>query len=148
MHRSLIFVAKQPVPGQVKTRIGATIGAEAAAELYRCALEDTAALVESLDVEHAISCAPPDDDLIGMRKPHPILFERIAWSAEVVADQTHERAIEGGLRLVDVPTWYDLDTADDLCKLYADVTGTADNRAPRTRAFIERADLIARFRLS
>lgn len=224
MRRALIFVAKKPVPGQVKTRIGATIGAERAKELYGCALADTVDLVRSFNVEHVISYAPPDEDarayfaklapdftlipqqgagfgerllsafqqmaaggaqqmvligtdnpslprahieeaferlddaavdavlgrvsdggyyLIGMREPHPILFERIQWSTEVVAEETHARALEGGLHLVDVAPWYDLDTADDLLKLYEEVRLSADNRAPRTRACIERAGLAA-----
>ena len=223
MTRCLIVVAKRPVPGQVKTRIAATLGPEQATELYRCALADTLELVASFpNLEHVISYAPPDDEarayfaelapgwtlipqqgevfgerllsafqqlaergprqmvligtdnpslpsdlisqafhaladeavdavlgpvsdggyyLIGMRRPHPILFERIQWSTEVVADETRQRAAEAGLRLAEVPTWYDLDTADDLRKLYAEISRTSDQRAPRTRAFVERVGL-------
>jgi glycosyltransferase A (GT-A) superfamily protein (DUF2064 family) len=38
----LIIVARQPVPGQVKTRLGRTIGMERAAQLYTAFLEDIA----------------------------------------------------------------------------------------------------------
>ena len=75
--------------------------------------------------------------LIGMRRPHPILFERITWGTERVADETRARAAEANLRLVEVAPWYDLDTYDDLRTLLNDVTQAGDGRAPRTRAFIE-----------
>ena len=38
-----LFVARAPVPGRAKTRLGATIGMEAAARLYRAFLVDLAA---------------------------------------------------------------------------------------------------------
>ena len=219
MERCLIVVAKQPVAGQVKTRIAQTLGAERAAALYQCALEDTLELVASYwEAEPAISYAPPDEEarrffsklapgftlfpqhgttfgdrlfsafaqaaqqganrmvligtdnpslpsshideafatldkagtdavlgptsdggyyLVGMRKPQPALFERITWSTEVVAEETHARAAEAGLRLVQISPWYDLDTVDDLLTLLDDVAQAGDGRAPRTRSFIE-----------
>ena len=223
MKRCLVVVAKQPVAGQVKTRIAAALGAGQAAALYHCALEDTLDLLAGYGAARpAISYAPPDDEaraffaalapgfvlipqhgddfgarllsafqgleargmrrvvligtdnpslpagyidqafaalddpgvdavlgptsdggyyLIGMRRPHPALFERIRWSTEVVAAETRERAAEAGIRLVDIASWYDLDTVDDLRVLLEDVRRTGDNRAPRTRAFVERKGL-------
>lgn len=44
MRRCLIIVAKEPVAGQVKTRLAVSIGAEQTAQLYRCFLQDTIAL--------------------------------------------------------------------------------------------------------
>ena len=79
--------------------------------------------------------------LIGMRQPHPILFERITWSTASVAAETHAHAAEGNLRLVDIAPWYDLDIAADLRVRLGDITQTNDGRAPRTRAFSERAKL-------
>ncbi|WP_170131100.1 TIGR04282 family arsenosugar biosynthesis glycosyltransferase [Deinococcus yavapaiensis] len=75
--------------------------------------------------------------LLGMKHLHDVLFQRIAWSTEVVADQTRERAREGGLHLVDVASWYDLDVEDDLRTLLSDVRTVEDGRAPRTRALLE-----------
>lgn len=57
--------------------------------------------------------------LLGLRSMQPDLFERIDWSTEVVAQQTRERAIEAQLRLIDLPSWHDLDTVDDLMALQA-----------------------------
>ena len=226
MKRCLIVTAKQPVAGQVKTRLAATLGEERAAALCRCALEDTLELVEGFRAaEPVISYAPPTSEvsrffaelapgwmlvpqpgasfgerlgrvferlahqgmrqmvmigtdspslpssyidqafealsdaqvdavlgrtsdggyyLIGMRQPHPILFERITWSTASVAAETHARAAEANLRLVDIASWYDLDTADDLRMLLDDVAQNDDGRAPRTRAFIERENLVPR----
>lgn len=219
--RGLIVIAKRPVPGEVKTRIGVSLGPEAAAELYRASLLDTLELVSSLPgVEPAVSYAPateearayfegiapgfhlvpqvepsfgerlfgafrgmfalgfgevclvgtdnpslpvahletafrllgePETDvvlgpvsdggyyLLGMKAPQPALFERITWSTEVVAEQTRERAREAGLRLAEVPAWYDLDTADDLRHLREEVGSSG--RAPRTMAYLESAVL-------
>jgi rSAM/selenodomain-associated transferase 1 len=46
--RCLIVVAKAPLAGTAKTRLAAGIGAERAAELYRCFLDDTVALAARL----------------------------------------------------------------------------------------------------
>lgn len=55
-------MGKQPERGKVKTRMAAALGADRAAELYRCALHDTLALALSIaDVAHALSYAPPTD---------------------------------------------------------------------------------------
>ncbi len=59
--RTLVVMAKAPRPGRVKTRLAQSIPVEAVTELYRCLLDDTLALAESLrTVEVAIMCPPPD----------------------------------------------------------------------------------------
>jgi len=75
---------------------------------------------------------PADDGgyyLLGMRAMQPALFERIDWSTEVVTSQTRQRAADAKLHVVDLPTWHDLDTVDDLQALQAP-------GAPLTRAFV------------
>ena len=75
---------------------------------------------------------PADDGgyyLIGMTSMQPMLFERIDWSTEAVAQQTRERAGEAALNLVELPHWHDLDTVADLQAL-------VDPGAPLTRAFV------------
>jgi uncharacterized protein len=53
----VLVVAKAPVPGQVKTRLGARIGAEAAAALAAAALLDTLAACRATGAETHLSLA-------------------------------------------------------------------------------------------
>jgi hypothetical protein len=55
--------------------------------------------------------------LIGMKRAEPRLFERIAWSTELVYAQTIERSREAGLQLMELPRWYDVDDAATLLVL-------------------------------
>ena len=220
----VVAVAKHPVAGQVKTRLAATVGAETARELYRCALADTVDLLHALkEVHTALSYAPDTTDahayfaslapdmtlvaqrgvdlgerllhtfrtlhakkfapivmigsdtpslprryveqalalldqadtdavlgpaadggyyLLGMRVPLAPLFQDIRWSTEVVAQQTRERASEHMLCLMEVPVWYDLDTAEDLRELYREVLRSGDSRAAHTCEFLRSHGLV------
>ncbi|HET8966896.1 MAG TPA: TIGR04282 family arsenosugar biosynthesis glycosyltransferase, partial [Candidatus Acidoferrum sp.] len=65
-NRTLVIMAKAPKPGMVKTRLAESLPASAAAELYRCLLEDTLALAKSLtNVKVAVMCPEPDQDELG-----------------------------------------------------------------------------------
>jgi rSAM/selenodomain-associated transferase 1 len=58
---TLVIMAKAPRPGNVKTRFAQSLFPLAAVELYRCLLEDTLALAESLgDADVAIMCPESD----------------------------------------------------------------------------------------
>jgi uncharacterized protein len=58
----LVIMAKAPRPGTVKTRLTPSLPLQAVTEFYRCLLDDTLALAQSLDgVEIAIMC--PDSDI-------------------------------------------------------------------------------------
>jgi uncharacterized protein len=60
----LVIMAKAPRQGEVKTRLAQSLSVEAVTEFYRCLLEDTLALAQSLksyDVEVAMMC--PDSDV-------------------------------------------------------------------------------------
>jgi rSAM/selenodomain-associated transferase 1 len=60
MSACLTVMAKQPERGKVKTRIAAVLGDDQAAEVCRCALDDTLELAASIaDVAHVLSYAPP-----------------------------------------------------------------------------------------
>ncbi len=65
---TLVIMAKAPRPGVVKTRLAQSIPIEAVTDLYRCLLDDTVALAQSLDgVETAMMCPASDaDDLKGL----------------------------------------------------------------------------------
>lgn len=59
MNSALVVVAKEPVPGQTKTRLCPPLTPESAAEFYRCLLLDTLALMARLDtVDHTIAYTP------------------------------------------------------------------------------------------
>ena len=58
---ALIIVAKEPVPGQTKTRLCPPFSLESAAAFYRCLLLDSLALIARLEtVDHTIAYAPPN----------------------------------------------------------------------------------------
>jgi rSAM/selenodomain-associated transferase 1 len=77
--RTLVIMAKAPRPGTVKTRLTRSLPVEAVTELYRCLLDDTLALAQSLrGVKVAIMCPASD---VG------VLVQFGGTSAAVVAQQ-------------------------------------------------------------
>jgi uncharacterized protein len=72
--------------------------------------------------------------LLGMRRPHAGLFANIAWSTDIVAVQTRDRAAALGLDLVELPLWYDIDDTASLDRLTQETSGS--NVAPWTRRAI------------
>ncbi len=81
----------------------------------------------------------PSDDggyyLIGLRAPCPALFAGVAWSTGRVLAQTLARAKRAGRRLRALPTWYDVDTIEDLRRLAAELRRTR-GPAARTRRLL------------
>jgi rSAM/selenodomain-associated transferase 1 len=70
--------------------------------------------------DHDAVLGPCEDGgyyLIGVRRLLPHLFQNIAWSTEVVAEQTIARAKECGAMLTMLPVWYDVDGEQDLQRL-------------------------------
>jgi len=91
--------------------------------------------------------------LIGLKRPHGYLFERIAWSTADVLAHTIERAAEIGLPVELLPTWYDVDDAATLRLLCDELSLLSDRQhsqaqfhggfdAPHTREYL--AGLIAK----
>jgi len=78
--------------------------------------------------------------LIGVKFPHPRLFEEIAWSTEHVFRQTLDRAAEIGLDTVRLPNWYDVDDVASLRRLVDELGNPepAGYAAPHTTAFLRR----------
>jgi len=65
---TLVIMAKAPRPGMVKTRLARSLALPAVTELYRCLLEDTLSLAQSLGgADVAIMCPASDvADLSGL----------------------------------------------------------------------------------
>lgn len=115
----------------------------------------TAALLLAEDGDRVV-LGPSQDGgyyLIGLKHPHPYLFERIAWSTADVMAHTIERAAEINLPVEVLPTWYDVDDADTLRLLCDELSLSSDDHdgrsqfrggfaAPHTRNYL--AELIAK----
>ena len=90
--------------------------------------------------EHIV-LGPADDGgyyLIGLKKPHREMFERIDWSTERVLEQTKARAKEIGLAIKLLPTCYDVDDFTTLRRLCKELLGgnSPDAKAPETTKFL------------
>lgn len=59
--------------------------------------------------------------LIGLKRAHAEVFERITWSTGSVYRETCDRAREAGLDLVELPLWYDVDDGATLRVLAAEL---------------------------
>ena len=55
--------------------------------------------------------------LIGLKRPHAMLFESITWSTASVYAETLDRVRNAQLELVELPKWYDVDDAATLALL-------------------------------
>lgn len=58
--RALVVIAKEPVPGAVKTRLAPILGADGAARVAAAMLADTLAVVAQVDAEPWVCFAPPN----------------------------------------------------------------------------------------
>ena len=71
--------------------------------------------------------------LIGLKRPHRNLFERIAWSTADVLAHTIERAAEIHLAVETLPIWYDVDDAATLRLLCDELSLSSDGHDARSR---------------
>jgi len=85
--------------------------------------------------------------LIGLKQPHSRLFEEISWSTDKVLSQTLERARQISLETTLLSTWYDVDDADSMRRLCAElfsgngISGGRESKgysAPYTRQYLSR----------
>src|SRR5262245_13108235 len=83
--------------------------------------------------------------LIGLKRAHGHLFHRIDWSTSRVFKQSIERAAEIGLEVARLASWYDVDDAPTLRRLYqesvapsrpAENTRSPDGSASKTVQFL------------
>ncbi|MBK8048042.1 MAG: TIGR04282 family arsenosugar biosynthesis glycosyltransferase [Anaerolineales bacterium] len=209
------MVAKQPAPGQTKTRLCPPLTGELAAELYTCFLADTLDIMRGVSgVDHVIAYSPEDaagyfqglapdfgltpqrgaslgerlDNLltaalaagahqavvmdsdsptlppayiaaafdhlaagadvvlgpcqdggyylIGVTGPQPRLLREVPMSTPTVLRDTLALAAEIGVRVALLPPWYDVDTANELAHLRAELATAGEEVAVHTRRFI------------
>ena len=76
--------------------------------------------------------------LVGAREVHRPLFENIAWSTPQVLEQTLEQARLHQLAVELIPSWYDVDTVEDMQQLVIDAKEKRDGSddVPRTRELL------------
>lgn len=108
MRRLLIFV-KEPVPGQVKTRLADEIGADAACQVYRRSVERTLERLSVLRKRNEITlCTEPAGAMDRIRtwlgSGWPVLPQRGATLGERLADATNKTFIAGADRIVVIGT--------------------------------------------
>jgi rSAM/selenodomain-associated transferase 1 len=81
--------------------------------------------------------------LVGMRVPHPELFENITWSMPSVMAETFAQAQKHKLNIALLPSWYDVDDKDDLARLVIELRQSdSHTQAPTTKAFLTRLGLL------
>jgi rSAM/selenodomain-associated transferase 1 len=215
--RTLVIMAKAPRPGRVKTRLAQHLPLPAITAFYRCLLDDTIALAQSLGTVHvAMMCPAADlnelvplvDDhvqvvaqkgdglaagltsvfaqfanhgrqriiafnsdsphlppsileaafeilashdvvvgpthdggyyLVGAKAMHPALFEGDGMGTVSALDRLLARARALQLSIGFTPPFYDIDVANDLIQLAAELRH-APARAPRTAAWLAEWD--------
>lgn len=89
-----------------------------------------------LEDTHCDAVFGPSNDggyyLVGMGEAHPALFKDITWSTPTVMSETLAQARRHNLNIVLVPQWYDVDDAQDLQHLVAELTRSGSSmRSPR-----------------
>jgi len=106
------------------------------------------AFAQAVDIlsrpDDSVMLGPSDDGgyyLIGLKKAHRRLFERIDWSTDRVLEQTVAAANEINLPVHLLPTWYDVDDRATLSRLCQELFGNNGNAsvgfpAPATSGFL------------
>lgn len=101
-----------------------------------------AAALEGLAGGRADVALGPTDDggyyAVGLREPARGLFDAVEWSTPRAYAQTARNAVRAGLRLLELPRWYDVDTPSDLFRLRAELSAdeAARRRAPSTYEYL------------
>jgi rSAM/selenodomain-associated transferase 1 len=80
--------------------------------------------------------------LIGLKQPCSPLFD-VVMSTPTVLQETVVRAREQALRVACLDPWYDVDTADDLRRLWGRVSSLAPGVAVRTRQTLSQVNNLA-----
>jgi uncharacterized protein len=91
--------------------------------------------------EANVVLGPCDDGgyyLIGLARPQPRLLREVSMSTPHVLRDTLALAATEGLRAALLPPWYDIDVADDLRRLAAELAAGPPEGAYHTRMFLDR----------
>lgn len=91
--------------------------------------------------ESDVALGPTEDGgyyLVGLRESFEGLFRNVGWSTPRVYEQTASNAERLGLRVLELPRWYDVDTREDLLRLRDEILydEEAGKRAPSTREWL------------
>jgi rSAM/selenodomain-associated transferase 1 len=91
--------------------------------------------------EADVALGPTEDGgyyLVGLRQTFGDLFRNVEWSTPRVYRQTAGNASRLGLRVLELPRWYDVDTRADLLRLRDELLSDeeARTRAPSTREWL------------
>jgi glycosyltransferase A (GT-A) superfamily protein (DUF2064 family) len=91
--------------------------------------------------ESDVALGPTEDGgyyLVGLRRNPEGIFRGVAWSTPQAFSQTAANAARSGLRLLELPRWYDVDTAADLLRLRDELARDvgARVRAPHTHRWL------------
>jgi len=87
-----------------------------------------------------VAIGPTEDGgyyLLAARAAYPTLFREMVWSTDSVFRETLARCEAAGLRTTVLPTWYDIDTPDDLERLRRELAAGPSDLAPHTRRALE-----------
>jgi uncharacterized protein len=79
--------------------------------------------------------------LVGCNQPTPEIFEGMSWSHSLVLAQTLERLAASRVDFHLLPSWFDIDTPDDLRHLPSALDSTLENTMPKTAALLQRLGL-------
>ena len=94
------------------------------------------ALASLASGESDVALGPTDDGgyyLVGLRQSSGGLFRNVAWSTPLAYRQTAANAARAGLRTLELPRWYDVDTPADLVRLREEIF-TDEGARQRARA--------------
>ncbi len=75
--------------------------------------------------------------LIGMRKPHPNLLRQVQMSTPSVLADTLSLAEKNSVSVSLLPSWYDIDTIDDLRRLREELSENKIETGAHTRSWLK-----------
>jgi len=86
--------------------------------------------------------------VVGMNRPTPEIFQDMTWSHNQVLAQTMKRLAGLGIASELLPTWFDLDTVEDLAYLQSLSEPATRNAVQRTLSYLQGFGPLDRFNQS